>query len=175
MMYSANLSLCVCAVIVVCPAETPRTIPFSSTVAIVESELDHEIVVFVVFSGSIVPVNRSSSYTNSDATDSDKEIELAGIGITVTSHDADRLLTVVTVIVAVPSAFPVIVPDSSTLTMEGFELVQVSVLLSVFVGSIVAVRIVSSSIYISNVSEIVTEEGSRSITETTIVSAMVGD
>lgn len=175
MMHSANLSLCVRAVIVVCPADFPYTIPFSSTVAIVVSELVHVIEVFVVFSGKIVAFNESSSYTKIDAEDSDNEIELAGIGVTVTSQDADRLFTVVAVIVAVPSELPIIVPDASTLTIDGCELDQERDLSSAFVGSIEGESVVSLSIFISSVSVREIEEGRRSITETTIVSDISGD
>lgn len=119
----------VVAVIVVCPAATPVTTPLL-TVAILASPVDQVTVLLVAFGGSMVAVSVVVPFTCTLAVVGFSVIPVTATASTVTVQDAVIELSVVeiAVMVAVPAATPVTLPELSTVAILLLLLVQFTAL-----------------------------------------------
>ena len=131
------------AVIVAEPADFAVTTPLLSTVATLLLLVDQVTALFVVLFGSTVAVSCIVSPSIISALLLSSEIEVARteLCLTVTEHEALRLLpsVVLAVMVALPTAFAVTNPLLLTVATELLLVVQVTVLFVVLLGSTVAV------------------------------------
>ena len=136
----------VVAVIVVSPTATAVTLPLASTIATASFDDFHVTDLLVVNSGSTVATSVAVSVASRLISVLSSVIVSASVGTTVTLQDAERSdpSVVVAVIVASPIAMAVTTPFSSTIATLSFELFQVTDLLAVVSGSIVATNIIVS-------------------------------
>jgi hypothetical protein len=127
------------AVIVAVPTVFPVTTPPKSTVAIDELPLDHVTVLFSAFDGATVALSVALSPILTDSVVLLRLTLVTAIGVTVTLHIAVfPPSTVVAVIVAVPTAFPVTTPLELTVTIDVLPLDHVTALFAAFAGATVA-------------------------------------
>jgi hypothetical protein len=137
----------VVTVMVALPATFPVTTPLELTVATVVLLLAHVTALFVAFVGATVAVSVPVDPTLTGRLVLFRftlvtEIDVFGTGLTVTWHVAVFPPSAVfTVIVALPTAFPVTTPLELTVATAVLLLVHVTVLFVAFVGITVAVSV----------------------------------
>ena len=137
----ADLSPAV-AVMVAVPSLMAVTRPDASTVAMEVFVLLHVTVLSVALSGLTVAtsVSLSPSFRDKDVLFSAMDVTATTFLLTVTEHVAD-LSPAVAVMVAVPSLMAVTRPDASTVAMEVFVLLHVTVLSVALSGLTVATSV----------------------------------
>ena len=138
------------AVIVAVPIFNPVTLPFASTDATVASLLLQLTVLSVAFAGPTVAVSWALSSNWISSVGWSSEMDVTGIGFTVTLHVADWS-PAFAVIVAVPIFNPVTLPFASTDATVASLLLQLTVLSVASSGLTVAVSWALSSSWITSV------------------------
>ena len=130
------------AVMAAVPSATAFTLPSASTVAMLESLLDHTIFLFVALSGYIVAVSLNSILTKRVLLVAFRVIDETLVGSTVISQVAD-LSPAIAVMVAEPT-FTAVTTPSLTVAMLASDVDHVTVLSVASDGETVAVRVTVS-------------------------------
>lgn len=134
----------VVTVIIAVPTFIADTLPFESTKATLEFELDHVTFLFVAFVGDTIAVNFSTPPISNDIDDLSKLTPVTAIvwALTVTEHVACFPPSfVITVIVADPAALAVTTPELETVATEVLLEDQDTDLSVAFEGVTVAVSV----------------------------------